>query len=131
MKKTLSENRNQWLHVRITLEEMERIKLAIASTTERKVSTYARKMILGQPVILKTRNASIDDFLQELTRLKRELSSIGSNFNQLVKKINTFKDTPEGKIWFPIALEHQKQLTTQINTIQTYIHQFARQWFPK
>ncbi|QES89663.1 plasmid mobilization protein [Rhizosphaericola mali] len=125
------ENRNLWLHVRLTISEMNQVRDAIASSTERKISTYARKLILGQPVILKVRNASTDAFIQELNTLKRELSAIGSNFNQVVKNINTFKDSPEGKIWFPLALENQKRLIEKTGVIQKQIQQFARQWLQK
>ncbi|QES88516.1 plasmid mobilization protein [Rhizosphaericola mali] len=125
------ENRNLWLHVRLTISEMNQVRDAIASSTERKISTYARKLILGQPVILKVRNASTDAFIQELNTLKRELSAIGSNFNQVVKNINTLKDSPEGRIWFPLALENQKRLIEKISVIQEQIQQFARQWLQK
>ncbi len=131
MKSYKQENRNQWLHVRLTISEMNLVKKAVACTTERKTSTYARKLILGQPVILKIRNASTDAFIQELNTLKRELSAIGSNFNQVVKNINTFKDSSEGKIWFPLALENQKKLIAKTRIIQEQIQQFARQWLQK
>ena len=110
---------------------MNQVRNALASSTERKTSTYARKLILGQPIILKTRNESTDRFIQELNLLKRELSAIGSNFNQLVKNINTFKDTPEGRVWFPLALENQKKLVTKVSIIQEQIQQFVRLWLQK
>ncbi|PZP48754.1 MAG: plasmid mobilization relaxosome protein MobC [Pseudopedobacter saltans] len=131
MESNKQENRNQWLHVRLTISEMNLVKKAVASTTERKTSTYARKLILGQPVVLKVRNVSTDALTKEFNALKRELSAIGSNFNQVVKNINTFKHSPEGKIWFPMALKNQKELIAKTSIIQEQIRQFARQWLPK
>ncbi len=74
MESSHPENRNQWLHVRLTISKMNQVRNALASSTERKISTYARKLILGQPLILKVRNASTDDFIQELNTGRSHLN---------------------------------------------------------
>ena len=85
-------NRTKWLHLRLTEEEHKQLLKQFAATCTRKLSDYGRAVILGKPQIGSYRNRSMDDFVAEMIRLRTELNSIGSNFNQLVKKINTYQD---------------------------------------
>lgn len=43
--------------------------------------------LTGKPVTVYTRSQSIDDLMAELILVKNELSAIGNNFNQTVKRL--------------------------------------------
>ena len=62
-----------------------------SKTTCRKLSEYARNVLLQKPVIIKFRNQSADDFLDEMILLKNELNAIGNNYNQSVKRLHTLE----------------------------------------
>jgi hypothetical protein len=91
--------RNRWVNVRMTQEEFEKLQAYRKKTTERTNSNYIRKLILNQPVSVLTRNASLDDYLEEIIHLRKELNGIVQNINQAVRKLHTLKMIPEFRIW--------------------------------
>ena len=67
-------NRTKFLHVRLKPAEYEKIHQQFKKkTNSRKLSEYARKILLGKPLIVTTRDQSLDDFMSEAIRLRNEL----------------------------------------------------------
>ncbi|MFD0792078.1 plasmid mobilization relaxosome protein MobC [Mucilaginibacter litoreus] len=86
--------RTEWLHIRLTPDEMKQINADQQRTSSRELSTFARKRLLEAPLTYFNRNASLDEGLLELVRLRKELNAVGNNLNQLTKKLNSFTATP-------------------------------------
>ena len=63
MENEKKQTRNHWLHLRLYEVEKTQIHKAFLKTTQRKVSDYARKILLGKPMIATYRNASIDGLM--------------------------------------------------------------------
>ena len=68
--------------------------------------------MLAKPITIKYRNASADAFLTEMIGLKNELSAVGNNFNQMVKRLHTLSDSQEVKAW-AFFNESSKQILLQ------------------
>lgn len=117
-----------WISFRVKPAEYQKIHGLFSKSTHRKLSEYARNMLLQKPVTFKVRNESADQFLSEMIGLKKELNAIGSNYNQVVKKLHTLNHINEVKGWLnshePL---HQSflQLTERIFQKLNEIH---RQW---
>jgi len=113
--------RNKWLHVRLTLQEYEKIQTALGQTVEQSLSDYARKLLLKKPVIGRYRDTGMQELLAELTALRRDLHGIATNYNQLVKKINSTAGNElkvhlsEGKILQQEIEDSLKSVTLFIN----------------
>lgn len=120
--------RSQWLHIRLTPDELQKISGNHQRTTSRELSAFARKRLLEDPLTYYTRNASLDEGLQELVRLRRELSAIGNNLNQLTRKLNSFTTTP-GLTAMSEALKLvREKVDRQLTQINNGINQLGRQW---
>ena len=74
-------NRTQWLHLRLKPEVYSKIQEKFKKTTCRELSEYARKVLLDKPVTTTYRNRSLDDFMEEMIRLRMDLNAIANNFN--------------------------------------------------
>jgi MobC-like protein len=121
-------NRTRWLHLRLTPDEFEKIHRQFSKTTCRKLSDYARKILLGKPLIATTRNQSLDDFMAEAIRLRNDLNGIGNNFNQAVKKLHTLNQIPEFRHWI-ITYEIEKQiLFNKMDVIKNHIQKIGEKW---
>ena len=81
--------RIKWINVRLTPDEFEQLENFWKATISRNMSDYVRKVLLSKPVVIKYRNQSADQYLGEMILLKNELSAIGNNFNQAVKRLHT------------------------------------------
>lgn len=121
-------NRSKWLHVRLTEKEYDAIQQEFSKTTCRKLSDYARKMILGKPVTVRTRDASLDDFMAEAIKLRAELNSIGNNFNQAVHKLHMADHIPQLKAWILSYETDKKNLMNKVDEIKNSIKKIAEKW---
>jgi hypothetical protein len=120
--------RTCWLHVRLTPAEAAKINKNFERTTCREMSAYVRKRVLEQPVTYYTRNHSIDSGLRELAKLRRELNAVGNNFNQLVKKLNSFDRAPGLVMLSGGYAMIKKDVDRKIGEIHLRINQLAGQW---
>lgn len=121
-------NRNRYVAFRLTqVEYAELVRLWKASTSG-KLSDYIRNVVLRQPVYIKTRNLSLDNFLVEIGSLRREFKAVGFNFNQVVHKLHTLQEIPEFRAWMLINEKHKELLFSKIKAIQDRINETYDLW---
>ena len=121
-------NKDKWLHLRLSEDEESQLKKSFSKSTCRKLSDYARKVLLGKPIISTYRNRSLDDFMAEATRLRLELKAIGNNYNQVVRKLNSMDNSEEVKRWAAIYEQGSFELLKRIEIIEKHISKLADQW---
>ncbi len=111
--------------------EFEQAEKLRKQSTERNLSSYARKLFLQKPVIMKYRNQSADDFLKQMLELKRELNGIGNNFNQAVHKLHILDEIPEFRVWVNQYDGLQKALVGKVEEIKLLMNQLYEEWLQK
>lgn len=121
-------NKTKWLHLRLSEAEDKRLNSQFKKTTCRKRSDYARKILLGDPVVALQRNQSLDDFVTELTRLKNELKAVGNNINQVARKINSVDKTPEVIRLVTSLQTDQTALINCLDAIEKHAAKLSDQW---
>lgn len=97
--KKQKEIRSKWVTVRFNETERNKLKKFYKNTTCNNLGEYIRSVLLKESLIVRFRNKSADDFLEEVLLLRRELNAIGNNFNQLVHKLYSLDSMPEIKAW--------------------------------
>jgi hypothetical protein len=117
-----------WISFRVKPEEYDQIHALFSSSACRKLSEYARKVLLHKPVYIKYRNQSADDFLREMLQLKSELNAIGNNFNQAVKKLHTLDYDYEIKKWTTDNELIKAKFLQHTDQILIRLHQIHSQW---
>lgn len=121
-------NRIKWVHLRLTTDEMNLLQRRFEKSLCPKLSDFARKNMLGKPVILKYRNQSVDDFILEISRLRADLNAVGNNYNQMVKKLHTLHQIPEFKEWIYASLKQKEILFDSIEKIKNCVLKLAEKW---
>ena len=107
------------------------LEIQFKKTTCRKISEYVRNILLQKPVVINYRNASADAFLTEMIELKNELSAIGNNFNQAVKKLHTLNSVPEIRLWLAFNESLKEAFTKKTEEIKVRMNQMYEQWLQK
>jgi|SRR5580692_8566044 hypothetical protein len=120
--------REKWLTVRMTEAEYEEVEKLRRQTTCRSISEYARKTLMGKPVILRYRNQSLDDFTTEMLRLKNDLNAIGTNFNQTVRRLHTLRHLPDLQQWILLNEQDKTRLFRQIEVLTEKLTQANQLW---
>jgi len=123
-----NDNKTKWLHLRLSVEEYTKIQKNFSKTTCLKISEYARKILLNKPITGTYRNQSLDDFMAEMIKLRSEMNSLGNNFNQAVKKLNTLQQIAEFRSWIITYELEKKILFNKVDEIKNRINKIADQW---
>jgi hypothetical protein len=127
----MSENKNghsKWLHIRLKEDEYDRIQKKFKQSIDRKLSQYARKVLLNKPITVNYRNQSLDDFMHEMIGLRNELNAIGNNLNQTVKRLHSLEDFDEIKIWLLLNETATQIITKKVTEIKDKIGQINDIW---
>ncbi len=131
MKKQENEVRKKMVVVRMNIAEFEQLEKIQKQTTERDISSYLRSISLKQPVTVKYRNQSADDFLKQMLELKKELNGIGNNFNQAVHKLHLLDRIPEFRSWINQYDSLHKAFLIKIDEIEIRMNKVYEQWLQK
>jgi hypothetical protein len=118
-----------WISFRVKPGEYDIIHRHFSKTTCRKLSEYARNVLLQKPVTVRFRNQSADDFLQEMLQLKKELNAIGNNYNQSVKKLHALSHDNEIKKWLIDNEPDRQKFFQQTELIFFRLNQIYKQWW--
>ncbi len=127
--KTEKSNLTRKVTVRFKAEEYNKVNVSFKATTKKKLSEYIRYVLLGKPVTVYTRDQSVDELMAELVRLRKELSAIGSNFNQLVKRLHTASHFQEIKTLALQTESDQKKFLEKTNEINLKIAEMSDKWW--
>ncbi|TDH28085.1 plasmid mobilization relaxosome protein MobC [Segetibacter sp. 3557_3] len=120
--------RTKWLHLRLKPTEYTTIHNDFSKTTCRKLSEYARKILLKKTVTIKVRDQSMDDYMSELILLKNELNNIGNNFNQAVKRLHKLDKIPEFRAWILTYEVEKNILIKRVNDIKIHVQKMGEKW---
>jgi hypothetical protein len=127
----IQENRSRWLKVRLKPSEYEAMENRFKKTTFQSLSEFGRAMILGKPQTILYRDKSMDDTLEELILLRRELNSIGNNLNQAMRNINSAHGHAETRLWMGLLSVINGKLEPAIQQIKTKMNKYADLWLQK
>ena len=128
MKRKEKVNRNRRLTVRFSEAEYNKIETSFRTTTKRKLSEYVRFVLLDKPVTVYTRDQSMDDMLALFNALRNELSAIGNNFNQAVKRLHTMDRIAEIKSWAEAGEKQRELFMEKVSEINQKIAQLSDKW---
>jgi len=112
----------------MTDEECQAAKALSRQTTSGSLSEYARKTLLGKPLILKNHNQFLDDFMTDRLRPEADLKVIGTDFNQVVRRLHALKHLPVLQQWILLNEQGKTQFFCQIKTISNAIEKAYQLW---
>ena len=85
-------------------------------------------MLLGKPIIAGYHNQSLDAFMAEAIRLRKELNSVGNNLNQVVKKMHTLQQIAEVKPWIQEFESDYKRVMADIADVKMMVSKISDLW---
>jgi hypothetical protein len=119
MRKNEQEAYSRKVTIRFKVSEYARLEAMQQRTTCRKLSAYARKVLLQKPVVFNLRNQSADDMLTAFTGIQKSLSGVANNFNQVVKKMYNLQQNEEYKAWYMLLRLEQQTVQSEIEKIRS------------
>lgn len=126
--KGTNNNLSEVLNIRISKTDREWILGQFEKTTERKLSSYLRKLILKEPLVKTYRNDSLESIIQTLIQMKGGLEGIANNHNQAVKKLQTYRTFEDVAVWLITQKHSHEKMQQDIAEIKSYIAKTADLW---
>ncbi len=77
------------------------------------------------------RDKSMDEVLEELILLRKELNSIGNNLNQTVRNINAAHGQADSRLWINLLGVINSKLEPSIGQIKERMNNYAELWSRK
>jgi hypothetical protein len=127
----MEETRSHRLIVRFKPTEFELIEKRFKKTLFRKLSEYTRNVLLEKSITVTYRDKAMDDILEELILLRRELSAVGNNLNQAMRQINSMHGHTDSRLWMDLLSVINSKLEPSINQIKTQMNHYADIWSQK
>jgi len=121
-------HRTKWVNVRLTEAEFAELSKLFTLTTDRKMSDFARRKLLGKPVKILSRDASLDALTEQLAKLRTELARLAGNYNQAVKKLHSLARIKDFEQWLLTYELDRRKLLVQIERIAQAIIQITEKW---
>ncbi|MUV04614.1 plasmid mobilization relaxosome protein MobC [Flavobacterium rakeshii] len=125
---TENNNRKRRIYVRLTEKEFTTLESRWKNTTCRSVSEYVRHCLFSKPITTITRDTSTDEAIVQMSYLNRELNAIGSNFNQLVRRVNATSQAAEIKGLLLLFENQRKTLFSKIEEVKEQLQKLAEKW---
>lgn len=125
---TENNNRKRRIYVRLTDKEFTTLESRRKNTTCRSVSDYVRHCLFNRLITTITRDASADEAITQMSHVNRELNAIGSNFNQLVKKVNATSQTGEIKALLLLFESQRNMMFLKIEEVKVQLQKLAEKW---
>ena len=125
---TVNPNKTHRITLRLSEQEFEKLQLNWRKSSDLHLSSYVRKVLLGKPIKVFMHDRSRDLFMEEAGLLRRELSALGNNFNQVVRNINAIPAAQLNAFWLNTATSMQKELTNKANNIQQLLEKMWNAW---
>jgi len=122
------ENRSRTILIRLKPKEFDLLDKGLKRTRLRNMSEYTRNVLLNKPITFIYRNKSMDDILEELILIRKELNLVGINFNQVVRKLNSVSDTPDAKLWEATLTVLRDEFQPVIIHIKDRLNDFSDIW---
>lgn len=120
--------RNKWLHLRLDEDEYKLLVENFSKTTEKKLSRYARKVFLAQPLTVIHRNGSLDELIAVLIKVQNDLNGVTNNYNQMVHKLHMSDQDSQIKAWITLYEKEKEVLFKNVAEIKALISEGAKQW---
>lgn len=125
---TENNNRKKRIYVRLTDKEFKTLKNRLKGTTCNKLSDYVRRCLFDKPIITITRDAATDDLIVKMSQMNFELNAIGSNFNQLVKRINaSYQDTRFSETLGLVTMQRDA-IARKMEEVKNELQKLAEKW---
>jgi hypothetical protein len=125
------DKRIQLKNLRFKPEEFQLLEKRFKKTSFRKLSEYMRSVLLEKPVTVNYRDKAMDDVLEEMILLRRELNAIGNNLNQAVYQINAAHGNADARLWSNLLSIINSRVEPSINQIKERMNQYADLWSQK
>ncbi|GGA93149.1 plasmid mobilization protein [Puia dinghuensis] len=92
------------------------------------MSRLVRAILNNQPVRVFTRDLTLDNLMEELSRLRTEIKHIGVNINQITRKFNIYPEPQHKAFYAKMVFQEYTAIQPRIDRLIDIITPLAQKW---
>jgi len=92
------------------------------------MSRLVRAILTNQPVRVFSRDITLDNVMEELSRLRTEIKHIGVNINQITRKFNSYPEPQRKAFYAKLAFQEYLAIEPRITQLINIITPLAQKW---
>jgi hypothetical protein len=113
---------------RLTKAKYDELKTIAGKTKDETVSGLIRNIIHNRPILVHTRDETLNLVMEELAALRGEIKSIGVNINQVTRLFNTYPEPKRKEFYAKIAFSSFVSTESKIDELLEIISKLAKKW---
>ena len=95
------------------------------------MSSLVRTILTNRPVRVFTRDLTLDNLMEELSRLRTEIRAIGVNINQITHQFNTYPEPQLKAFYAKMAFQQYLAIESKVDRLLDIITPLAKKWLQK
>ncbi|HVU96875.1 MAG TPA: plasmid mobilization relaxosome protein MobC [Puia sp.] len=116
------------LTTKVSDSTYSKLKHLLDQNPQNDMSRLVRAILNNQPVRVFTRDITLDNLMEELTRLRTEIKHIGVNINQITRKFNTYPEPQRKAFYAKMAFQEYLAIEPRINRLIDIITPLSQKW---
>lgn len=116
------------LETRVTIKKYLELQGLLHQNPDKDMSSLIRDILDNRPIKLFTRDLTLDNLMEELSKLRMEIKSIGVNINQITRLFNTYPERYRKEFYAKTAFAQYQALQPQIEQLLKIISKLAKRW---
>lgn len=118
------------VRARVTEKVYQRLKDLTDHSNCATIGEVARKLISRKKIICYYRDGSLDDAMEELCKVQRELKSIGVNINQIARYFNSTTDARQKMLYALKANDQNRRVEAKVDKLLDIVIKLSWKWLP-
>jgi len=116
------------LFTRVNDEKFKELQDILEKNGNIDMSGLLRNILYNRPTKVYSRDLTLDNLMEELSKLRGEINAIGNNINQITKKFNTFPDVQRKSFFGTSAFSEYQRIEVKVDRILEIISNLSKRW---
>lgn len=119
---------SQPLVIRFTESEYKKLEKLHKESDCRSIGEVVRRVITGKKIICFHRDASLNDVMEELALIRKELKAIGVNINQQTHRFHTSETEAQRAFYVRQTAQLYQHVGAKVDELLTIVSKLAWKW---
>ena len=116
------------LFTRVNDSKFKEFQELLKKNPQNDMSTLLRSILYKTPIVVYTKDKTVDLLLEELAALRSEIKAIGVNINQMTRFFNTYPDQKQKEFYAKIGFTAFVRMEDKMDLAVDIISKLGKKW---
>lgn len=116
------------LYTRVNDAKYQELQQLLRGDPSNDMSSLLRDILHHRQVRIFTKDQTLDNLMEELSKLRTEIRAIGVNINQITRTFNTYPEPARKALYSKLAFKEYLLIEPKIDELLGIISKLAQRW---